>query len=205
MAVIARGVGGPVNHRVALAGWIRSVSACQAAILLAERGLVIESAAILRTGFEQLFYAQALLKDPRVLERLRDQDARERQNAARLDLEDADVNAIIGTSQRQALKDLIAQKSGSKSINVYEAAKIAGLAGVFQTTYRQLSSVATHSTYTSIGATFGESIFDLRLVQDTDDLPIVLGLVRDCLRLGSTAFIQLDVSQENASVGDPTA
>ncbi len=203
MAVMAKGVGGPVNHRVALAGWVRSVSACQAAILLAERGLVIESAAILRVGFEQLFYAQALLKDPRVLERLRDQDVRERQNAARLALEDTDVDAVIETSQRQALQHLIARKSGSKSINAFEAAKIAGLAGVYQTTYRQLSTVATHSTYTSIGASFGESIFDLRLEQDTEELPMVLGLIRDCLRLGSAAFIALDVSQEGVSSDDP--
>ena len=204
MAVMGKGIAGPAHHRVALAAWLRSITACQAAVLLAERGLVIESVAILRTGFEQLFYAQALLKDPVVLERLRDQDDYERQTTARRALANADVDTVIGTSQRHALEGMLQGAAGNKRISVFEAAEIAGLAALYQTTYRQLSLVGAHATYTTIGKSFGESIFELQLIQDTEELPLVLGHIRDCLRLGSAAFLALQAPQEDSSADDAT-
>ncbi|AEI82152.1 hypothetical protein CNE_BB1p07350 (plasmid) [Cupriavidus necator N-1] len=84
----------------------------------------IESVAILRALFEQLFYAQALLKDQVVLERLRDQDDYERQTTARRALANADVDTVIGTSQRHALEGMLQGAAGNKRISVFEAAEM---------------------------------------------------------------------------------
>ncbi|MCY0852539.1 DUF5677 domain-containing protein [Cupriavidus sp. D39] len=198
MAVLGEGISGPPHQRVALAAWQRSICACQAAVLLAERGMVVEAASILRTGFEHLFYARALLVDPGVLERMRDQDTYERQHTVRQALADTDIGNAVSAEQRAALEAVLQQPVGNLRISAYGAAEKGGLAAVYQVAYRQLSLVGTHANYTSIGASFGDSADELQFEQRIDDLPVVLRLIRDCLKLGSEAFLTLQTQTDEA-------
>ncbi|WP_432263028.1 DUF5677 domain-containing protein [Cupriavidus sp. TMH.W2] len=202
MAILCAGVSGPESMNAALAAWLRSISACQAGVLLAERGMVSEASAILRTGFEHLFYAMALLKDPTVLDRMRDQDLYERQHTVRRALADADVGTVISAEQREALQAVLQRPGGNLRISAFQAAEIAGLAAIFQTTYRQLSLVGTHANYTSVGVSFGASLGELQFVQPMDELPLVLGHIQGCLQLGSGAFLAVQTPNAPGSAAE---
>ncbi|WP_454727867.1 MULTISPECIES: DUF5677 domain-containing protein [Cupriavidus] len=203
MAILGKGVVGPPHVRAGLAAWVRSISACQAAVVLAERGMVAEACAILRTGYEHLFFAGALLRDPAVLDRMRDQDTKERQKTMRSALNDPDVDSVITPEQRAALHRALETPAGKLSISAFDAAKVAGLAGIFQTTYRQLSQVGTHANATSVGNTFGASLAEVQFLQSPLDLPQVLAHIAGCLQIGSGAFLAVQ-DAEKLSQNAPT-
>lgn len=191
MAIMAEGVPATGHMTAALATWVRSITACQGAILLAERGMVTEACALLRTGYEHLFFAGALVKNPAVLDRMHDQDIAERQKTMRLALENIDVQQAITVDQRAQLEQSLGQDTGRLRISAFQAAEIAGLAAIFQTTYRQLSLIGTHANLTSVGACVGDSPTDLRFVQDDEGLPQLLDHIVGCLEMGSGIFLPL--------------
>jgi hypothetical protein len=191
MAILGKGVAPTGPLTAALAAWVRSISACQGAILLAERGMVTEACALLRTGYEHMFFAGALVNDPAVLDRMHDQDVFERQKTMRLALADADVGRAITAVQRADLEQALQQEGGDLRISAFDAAKIAGMASLFQTTYRQLSLIGTHANLTSVGACVGNTPTELRFVQAADDLPQLLDHIVGCLEMGSGIFLAL--------------
>ncbi|WP_157661043.1 DUF5677 domain-containing protein [Burkholderia ubonensis] len=68
MQVFGLNLTAPTVPRVTAASlWTRCLSSCQAAILLAERGMGLDALALLRTGYENLFYCAALIKRPTVI------------------------------------------------------------------------------------------------------------------------------------------
>jgi hypothetical protein len=70
MQVFGQDIGTPMLSVVTAASlWTRCIRSCQAAVLLAERGMGVDALAILQIAYENLFYCAALLKRPAVISR----------------------------------------------------------------------------------------------------------------------------------------
>lgn len=172
----------------AMSLWARCVSGCQAAIILAERGMGIDALAMLRTAYENLFYCAAILKSPDTVSRLAGEDTQQRVKQAKAMLSDPQVCTVLRDEDRILLAEMVQEApKSSPSINAFEAAEIAEMLVVYHATWRTLSLVAAHATLTSAGHAFGKSITDLQFGPSHDHLAEAFGLARDCLRLGLAA------------------
>lgn len=133
--------------------FMRGVSGFQAAIVLAERGFSGEARTLARGCFETAFYLGALHNDHAFLEDLLSDDADRRGKIARalmrlpdgLGLEAEQIETLRKFDESIRLSD-----TQPKGIGIYEAAKRAGLADVYDTYYRGLSNDASHPSITSL-------------------------------------------------------
>ncbi|MFM0411232.1 DUF5677 domain-containing protein [Paraburkholderia dipogonis] len=183
----------PTIPRVMAASlWARCLSNCQAAILLAERGMGLDALALLRTGYENLFYFVALIKRPTAIARLADEDTRQRIKQATEMLRDAQIVAALSVEDRERLEAFLRDTPApTKSISAFEAAEIAEMTGVYQAAWRTFSLMAAHSTLTAAGFAFGKDLLDLQFGPSFEHVDAALGLARDCIRLGLDAVAPL--------------
>lgn len=172
--------------------WARCLSGCQAAILLAERGMGVEALVLLRTAYENLFFSVALLKRPSIISRLAGEDTNQRVQQARAMLKDVQVRAALAEADRELLEAFLRDTPEvKKSISAFEAAEIAGMTGVYHGAWRTFSLVAAHANLTSAGHAFGRDMLDLQFGPSFENVEAALGLARDCIRLGIEAVAPL--------------
>lgn len=169
----------------ALAFLDRTLEACQAAALLADKGMVSSACAVLRTGYECLFFACAVWKDPAVVSQI---DA---QNAYELHKQAGKIAPLFSQDQLDAevwaaLKELESKPEGV-GISVEQAAEKAGLKDIYDVVYRSLSKLGAHATGRSLRP-YAPKQTDQGLVlvvgPKFDDADVVFKFACTCLRLG---------------------
>lgn len=179
-------------HTVAAIGlWLRCLRACQASLLLLERGLVPEAQALLRSAYEFLFYAVAALKDPKILDSMWEGDSYARKEQAESMLREGLKAGVLEQEHTDKLNSLIEQLGkGKKQISAYDAASKAGMPYLYATVYRGMSLVGAHATLAATNLMFeptGEHVSAVFGPSDVD-LPFCVGLVDKCLAEGAEHF-----------------
>lgn len=174
---------------LSVALWMRCTSTCQGALLMLEKGMVPEAQILIRTAFEYLFYAVAGLKDPEILQSMiaGDSHARKKQ-AGCMKMEGKQE---LTQEQIEMLAKVIMEHSeGKEQINVFNAARKAGMAYLYSTVYRGMSFVAAHATLAATDSVFEEKDngFDLTFGPSDKNLSFTLSLVHTCLANGAQHF-----------------
>jgi hypothetical protein len=175
---------------LALGLWCRCVSACQAALLLVERGMVPEAQILVRSAFEFLFFAAATAKDSAVMESLMHGDTYARYEQAKSMLKEGLRAGELTLDHIESLNQIIAQGMGKKQLSVFEAADKVGLAYLHSTVYRGMSLIGSHATAASTDSVFDESVLGVLASFGPSDksLPFCIGLIDKCLALGGEYF-----------------
>lgn len=176
--------------------FIRGLSALQGAILLAERGMTLEARTLIRGCFETLFYIGAINKDPAFIDKLVPDDAKSRRAIANAllktpdGLTQADINILT-----TALKEF-EKIDNIKDIKAIDAAKNAGLEGIYDVYYRALSNDAAHPSILSLNrhvkVDTNQNISNLHWGPDVQD-------VADTLKALSAAGMHLIALMESAN------
>ena len=136
------------EHVVAGSLFARAVTQFQAALILAERGLPLDSMTQGRALIETVFVLGALADDKVSLEQLADSDFAHRKKMG---------NALLPTAKEndprtEKLKLFVAEHAGKSPIPFEVLANAAGLRGLYDVFYRHLSHFAAHPSLTASGA-----------------------------------------------------
>ena len=171
---------------IAFAFWSKCVRGCQAAFILAERGMVADAQASLRGAVETLFHAVALVRKPELLDRLHKHDDAEKKKQVEQMFKQKDINAALTDENKARLQPLL-ELPGKSTFSVWEAADAAGMGHLYETVYRTLSQIAAHSTLTSLNhellaAEVGRP--KLRFGPTEENLEWTIDLISDCLAAG---------------------
>ncbi|WP_440217152.1 DUF5677 domain-containing protein [Chromobacterium piscinae] len=168
--------------------WSRCMSSCQAAVLLGKRGMREEALTLLRNAFEGLCFSVALVKDAEVVEKMSNQDKLERSKQAKAMLDNEDTSQILTCEQKKDLNKLVLESGhGLKGISVYDAAKIAGMAQLYQTFYRGLSLEAAHPSVTTAESAMGKD-YSILFKPSVENLACVFEYADAILRMGQMAL-----------------
>lgn len=183
--------------------WYRSIRACQAAILLCERGMAQEGQVLIRTGFESLFYAVALRKSDDVFDRLESNVNKEKLKQIAGMLRNSEGNLTPDQIDKLREYEGLMEKPG-KEISVFEAAKIADMDFLYETVYRGFSLTAAHGTFSSLDWLLVERDNGITFAMGPTDHHVAwtLGIARVCLSQGVQAFSDLN-SNVNAGESPP--
>ncbi|CAE6705985.1 hypothetical protein G2912_01070 [Paraburkholderia aspalathi] len=128
----------------------KCVQACQATLLLGERGLELEAAAVLREAYEYLFVGAAILQAPSIVQRLIRESEREHgKQAAKLHKPD-DGEPIVDEQYLERLRTLAEGEVKGSGLSVYAAAEAVNMTGIYDGVYRTLSRMGTHATATTL-------------------------------------------------------
>ncbi|CAI8803818.1 Arabinose_bd domain-containing protein [Pseudomonas sp. IT-P74] len=176
----------------------KTVRSCQAAILLCERGLVVDAQTLGRSAVEALFHAAALINDPTVFSRMgRAGDIEDRKQAEAMIRTLAELG--LTAKNVQDLNEVISRAEGdSAGFSTFDAARIAGLIPLYETMYRGLSSVASHATFRSMDSSLmirdGEPV----LVTGPSEyhLEFTLGILKTCLDISSSRLRENFIFEE---------
>lgn len=182
---------------VAIAFWSKCVRACQAAFLLAERGMVADAQATLRGAIETLFRAVALVQKPDLLDRLREHDDKEKKKQVDQMLKHDDIRTALSEGDRALLKPL-SELEGKSSFSVWDAADAAKMTHLYEMVYRTLSQNAAHSTLTSLNHELlsrEEGGPKLRFGPTEDGLEWTIDLISECLSAGLHVMQTLSTRQ----------
>lgn len=165
----------------------RTVRSCQAAIILCERGLVVDAQTLTRSAVEALFYAGALINDPSVFCRIaREGDIAEAKQAKAM------IRSLSGkglTEQNIADLNEVSRRAdgGGAGFSCFDAAGVADLIPLYDTIYRGLSGVASHATFRSMDSSILMRDDVPALITGPTDyhLEFTLGLIKVCLDVSS--------------------
>ena len=138
-----------VSKRVMFA---RCIAQFQGAIILAERGLSIESMVLARALFETDFVLGALASEAITPEELANSDLSNRKTIGKALLPMADAHSP--ESHQVKLKAFIADNAELKPISFIYMAKRAGMQSVYDGPYRFLSHFAAHPSITAASGYF---------------------------------------------------
>ncbi|MGH6812410.1 MAG: DUF5677 domain-containing protein [Methylocella sp.] len=133
--------------------FVRGLSSFQAGILLAERGMTQDARTITRSCFESVFCYGALRKEPGFLEKFERHDMHSKKKLANALLARGLKFEAEVTEKLSQFRDYL-ERSGVKAEppNVEQAAKVAGLGGVYDVYYRGLSNDAAHPSLTALNS-----------------------------------------------------
>ncbi|MBN3729395.1 DUF5677 domain-containing protein [Burkholderia sp. Tr-20390] len=174
----------------AVACWMRCIRACQAGILLAERGMMPDALTQARSAVESLFYAVALVENPELLERFVEHDMFERIKQARGVLSVPSIMLHV-TPEDRARIEALTLKAAEKPRDwpAYEAARHANLLELYQTLFRGFSLGAAHCTLTALDHELNpSSLGDLDFGPSYMQLTETLDMLGVCLRTGVERF-----------------
>jgi Family of unknown function (DUF5677) len=132
--------------------FIRGLQQCQAAILLAERGLFTEAYTMVRSGLETVFYLGAATRGVDFARELgRDHVKRTKANAEAhmRRMKELDPNADE-THLRSVVDTMLGQGIDPEAMFIEAVAKKAELGMLYDTLYRQLSNGHAHPTVSSL-------------------------------------------------------
>jgi len=183
--IMAATIKGSEPHMLASLVFLqRAVRNSQAAVILCERGLVVEAQTLTRTAAEVIFYAGALINDPSVFTRIaREGDIAERKQAAAM----IETCSALGLTEQNLLdlQPVIDRADGDgPGFSAHDAARIAGLMPFYDTIYRGFSSAASHATFRSMDSSFVKHEsggFSLVSGPSTYHLEFTLGILKSCM------------------------
>jgi Family of unknown function (DUF5677) len=131
--------------------FVRGLTSFQAAVLLAERGMVQDARTITRSCFESVFCFGALRNDPSFLEKFEKGDVHGKKKFAKALLEGSStLEAGVAEKLSQFLNDLKQSGENGAPLNMEQAAKSAGLGAVYDAYYRGLSNDAAHPSHIAL-------------------------------------------------------
>ena len=167
--------------------WLRSFEACQATILLTERGLQTSAFAMLRTAFECLFYASALWRNPNLFPRLQANHDGERIKQAKGMLREGAAGRV-SLEGLEVLRQVAAEAPPNVAhLSAWDAASEAGFLYEYEAAYRGLGLAGAHASPRSLDGfcdAKDDGSVDLGVDPTFDKLPWILSLVRTCLEGG---------------------
>jgi hypothetical protein len=166
----------------------RTIRSCQAALILCERGLVVDAQTLLRSAVEAMFHGIALINDPSVFTRIaREGDIVEAKQA------DAMIKSLSenGLTEQNIvdLTEVVSRGAGKGAgFSTYDAARVAGLMPLYDTFYRGLSGIASHATFRSMDSSIFVGDESAALMAGPTDLHLefTLGLLKVCLEISNT-------------------
>lgn len=161
----------------------RTIRTSQAAVRLCEIGLVQEAQVLVRTAYETVFHASALIADPTIFKKLDTHNNSEDVKQARAMLEDVPPDQLSEIN-KQYLKEIV-DTGASGSFSVYSSAKSAGMLNLYSVIYRGLSSLAGHATFRSLDRSFIEDDcgYSLYMGPTDNQLIFTLSLIAQCLTI----------------------
>lgn len=178
-------------HEVmAVALWIRSLTAAQSAILLAERGMPPEAAAMLRGALEHLFAACAVLARPQRIENLKQLSLKLRGQQRAIFLDHEMIAPLLTDEDRRNLAAIEAHSNLANEFSAYEASRDADLGLLYDTVYRGTSRVGVHAGLES--ANFSIQHNRLAYGPIDEELPMLLDSVVQSIGQGFKRFWWLD-------------
>gem|GEM_PF-2521026 len=191
LSMMAADVDGHAPHMLAALVFLqRTVRSCQAAVILCERGLVVDAQTVTRSAAEALFHGVALINDPSVFSRIARQCNIDEKKQA-----EAMINTLSDkglTDQNIAdLTEVIRRGEGkAPGFSTHDAARVAELMPIYDTLYRGLSVVASHATLRSMDSSFQIADEQVALITGPTDqnLEFTLGLVGSCLDIATKTF-----------------
>jgi hypothetical protein len=180
----------PEDNHVFLATllFLRGLSSFQGALLLAERGMTQGARTLARGCFEDVFLMGALRKDPAFAAAFVDDDGFRRSKIARAFLK-LPPNSGLDAAHIERLTHVLSNfENSARPINIADAARSAGLIGVYDVFYRGLSNDASHPSITALNrhvkADELNTVVELRWGPEVPD-------VQDTVRCICTAAIYL--------------
>jgi len=171
------------SERIAVAMWSKCVRACQAAFLLAERGMIPDAQGTLRGAVETLFHATALVRKPEVLERMLAHDDIEKGKHVKRMLAHTEISSVLSSDDRQRLESIVKEQKGP-AFSVYDAAMASELGHLYETIYRTLSQHAAHSTLSSLNHELEDGGKILVMGPTTAQIEWTIKLITECLDAG---------------------
>lgn len=190
-SMMAAGAGLQEPHMLAALVFLqRTVRSCQAAVILCERGLVVDAQTVTRSAAEALFHGVALINDPSIFSRIaRQSDIDEKKQAEAM----ISTLADKGLTEQNIydLSEVIRRGEGkAPGFSTHDAARVAELMPIYDTLYRGLSGVASHATFRSMDSSFQITDEQVALITGPTDqhLELTLGLVGSCLKIATTTF-----------------
>jgi len=154
------------NQRLTIAAlFVRAHKSLQAAIVLAEMGLVGDARTVLRSAAEGAIALNALAADPKFLDQLVEAHHFNQKKKARLVLNNPDYLAIYSAAQIEEMEATVKEvdemdkemenKSHRKLVDITWAnVALKHCKDLYDLLYRQLSSDGTHTTIDSINRVF---------------------------------------------------
>lgn len=134
--------------------FIRGLSGFQATVILTERGMTTEARTLCRGCFETAFYIGALIKDPEFVNVMLDDDTSRRKRLANglLDLRSHpdSLDAAHKELLEQFVNNLLQSNFKSSTVQIEDAARIAGLIDIYNVFYRSLSNDSAHPSVTAL-------------------------------------------------------
>lgn len=132
--------------------FIRALQQCQAAILLAERGLFTEAYTMVRSGLETVFYLGAATRGTDFAREMgRDHVKRTRTTIEAHIQGMKEMDPVADETQLRAVLDtMLAQGIEPETMFIQAVAKKADLSPLYDTLYRQLSNSHAHPTLSSL-------------------------------------------------------
>lgn len=169
----------------------RTIRTSQAAIRLCEIGMVQEAQVLLRTAYETLFHASALIVDPSIFEKLDSHNDKEDVKQARAILADIPLDQLSEINKKH-LKEIVDTRAG-QTYSVHCSATAAGMLDLYSVAYRGLSSLAGHATFRSLDRSFIEETngYSLYMGPTKEQLTFTLSLVAQCLTLSIKGLEQI--------------
>lgn len=131
----------------------RCVAQYQGSIILAERGLTLESMILARALFETVFVLGALINKKVSPEDLAESDLGSRRKLGNAIMQ---YTKNISTEQNEKLASFIKEQKTAKTISMEQMATHAGMKNVYDGIYRHLSHFVAHPTLTSASAYYAE-------------------------------------------------
>lgn len=148
--------------------FIRGLQNCQAAVLMAERGLFTESYTLTRSGLETVFYLGAATRENDFAREM-GRDHVKRTKVMGEDhiagLKEMDPNADVGNLQ-ESIDKMLAEGIDPAPLYIQAVARKAELESLYKTLYRQFSNGHAHPTLTS-----------LNMVWDNDEEGLPMGVL----------------------------
>ncbi|MFI8619319.1 DUF5677 domain-containing protein [Acidovorax sp. NPDC077693] len=173
----------------ALGLWERTLEACQGAAMLADRGMVPSAIALLRTGYECLFFTCALWREKNVLDRMENKHTSELFAMAKR-LKKEFFPDELSPEVWEMLQSHAVEPKGSQ-ISAFEAAEIADMKKAYASVWAGLSTLGTHATTRSLHSyapqVKGEE-FHSTVGPKFTDANQVFNLAHACLRMGQQHF-----------------
>ena len=169
----------------------RTIRTSQASVRLCEIGMVQEAQVLLRTAYETLFHASALIADPTIFKKLDSHSDKEDVKQASAMLTDLPSDQLSETNKKY-LKEIVDTRAG-QTFSVHCSAKAAGMLDLYSMVYRGLSSLAGHATFRSLDRSLIEETngYSLYMGPTENQLIFTLSLIAQCLSLSIKGLEQI--------------
>jgi hypothetical protein len=161
----------------------RTIRSCQAAIILCERGLVVDAQTLTRSAAEALFHGMALIKDSSVFPRMSRQCDIDEKKQAKAMIDSLSDKGLTNQNIVDLTEVVLRGEGNAPGFSTHDAARVAELMPIYDTLYRGLSVAASHATFRSMDSSFHITDEQVGLITGPTDhnLEFTLGLVQSCL------------------------